>query len=119
MVYRAIEQLVRYGIEKGLIQIGDAAYTRNRLLEALALPGKSAAETGGELQPLPDLLAALTEDAVGHGLIADTQGSRDLLDTKLMGTLTPSPSAVAERFAQAYQTSPETAADWFYTFSGT
>ena len=117
MVYRAIEQLVRYGVEKELIGTEDAVYARNRLLEILALPGDSAAAATDKIQPLPELLAVLTDDAVKRGLIRDTQGNRDLFDTRLMGALTPPPSVISARFRKAYQASPDEAADWFYRFS--
>ncbi len=117
MIDRTIEQLVRYGVENELIGANDAVYTRNRLLEILALPGDSAADSTDAIPPLPELLAVLTDDAVRRGLIQDTLGSRDLFDTKLMGALTPPPSTVIDRFHRAYQTSPEQAADWFYRFS--
>ena len=118
MVYRAIEQLVQYGIDRQLIAAGDAVYTRNRLLEILHLPGDP--RKGAEAAPeggLHALLETLVSDACTRGLIADTQGSRELLDTKLMGALTPPPSAVAARFAADYTVSPAQATDHFYTFS--
>jgi UDPglucose--hexose-1-phosphate uridylyltransferase len=117
MIYGAIEQLIRYGIQKKLIGKEDAVYTRNRLLEILALPGESAEESPDKERPLPELLAVLTDDAVRRGLIRDTQGSRDLFDARLMGALTPPPSEIARRFHEEYGSSPEKAADWFYRFS--
>ncbi len=118
MVYQAIEQLVRYGIDHNLVAEEDAVYTRNRLLEILELPGDSRpdaepAKAGG----LHALLKILVSDACGRGIIPDTQGSRDLFDTRLMGALTPFPSAVAERFARDYAVSPIQATDAFYRFS--
>ena len=100
MAYAAIERLVRYGLDKGLIQPADAVYSRNRLLEILNLPGNgaAAAETGA-IPPFAELLRTLVANAIGRGLIADTQGGRDLFDTKLMGALTPPPSIVVERFS--------------------
>ncbi|MBN1777552.1 MAG: UDP-glucose--hexose-1-phosphate uridylyltransferase [Clostridiales bacterium] len=119
MVYRAIGQLVRYGVGKGLIRSADAVYTYNRLLEILALPGdcKENIESAEAKHTLHELLALLTDDACRRGVIKDTQGSRELFDTRLMGALTPLPSAVADRFAQEYQDSPARATDWFYDFS--
>jgi len=118
MVYQAIEQLVRYGLDKKLIADGDAVYTRNRLLEILHLHGDSQASADAapedDLYALLDLLVA---DACKRGLIKDTQGSRELFDTKLMGALTPPPSAVAARFAADYAVSPAQATDNFYAFS--
>jgi len=118
MVYDAIEQLVQYGIAKQLIAKSDAIYTRNRLLEILKLPGCQSESA----EPVPDhslheLLHLLVSNACERGLIADTQGSRDLLDTRLMGALTPPPSAVIARFEEAYTVSPAQATDTFYQFS--
>ena len=117
MVYAAIEQLVRYGVEKGLVDAQDLILTRNRLLDILALPGETTAVAAVKAQTLVELLQTLTDDAVQRGLIANTSGSRDLFDTRLMGALTPPPSAVAARFQNEYQASPQAAADWFYAFS--
>lgn len=118
MAYAAIERLVRYGLDKGLIQPADAVYSRNRLLEILNLPGNgaAAAETGA-IPPFAELLRTLVANAIGRGLIADTQGGRDLFDTKLMGALTPPPSIVVERFWQDYAASPAQATNAFYAFS--
>lgn len=117
MVYNAIEQLVRYGLTKQLIAQEDAVYTRNRLLEIMGLPGKkdTAAEPAG--LPLHKLLALLTDDACQRNILVDTQGNRDLFDTRLMGALTPPPSVVTARFMQNYAVSPEQATDQFYAFS--
>jgi len=119
MIYRAIGQLVQYGVVKGLMKAADAVYTYNRLLEILALPGdgENSGQSAIQKHTLHELLALLTDDACMRGIIADTQGSRDLFDTRLMGALTPQPSVVAERFAQKYKVSPIQAADWFYDFS--
>ena len=120
MVYEAIEQLVHYGIEKQLVSQEDAVYTRNRLLDILQLPGdhsifgKAIPAYSGTLH---DLLSLLVSDACNRHLIEDTAGNRDLFDTRLMGALTPPPSAVTERFRRAYTNSPAQATDMFYQFS--
>ena len=116
---RQSEQLVRYGIERRLIETGDAIYTRNRLLEILHLSGSNATgiSAGYDGTPLRQLLDILVADACERGLIADTQGSRDLLDTQIMGALTPPPSAIAAQFHQNYTVSPAQATDSFYQFS--
>ena len=119
MIDRTIEQLVRYGVEKELIPAEDAVYTRNRLLEILKLPGETSDGLG--IAPpdggLHDLLDRLVSDACNRSVIDDTQGSRDLFDTKLMGAITPTPSAVAKRFTHDYAASPVQATDAFYRFS--
>ena len=110
-----LDALVRYGIGCGLIEQADACYVKNRLLEILRL---DEAPAEGEIRAeLPELLAALTDDAVRRGLIGGSVTERDLFDTKLMGALTPYPHEVRTEFAQRYAVSPEAATDWFYRFS--
>ncbi len=112
----AIEALIRYGLEAGLIWEGDETFVFNRLLEILHL---DEAEDGGA--PVPDTLAAileaLTDDAVARGVCADNITARDLFDTSLMGALTPWPHEVRERFSALYAKSPLAATDWYYKFS--
>ena len=110
-----IDALVKYGIDKGLIQEDDATYVFNRILEILALdePGEGEASSAA----LPEILNALTDDAVRRGLLDDNITARDLFDTKLMGALTPYPHEVRAIFAGLYDTSPELATDWYYKFS--
>ena len=110
-----LDALVRYGIGCGLIEQADACYVKNRLLEILRLDEAPAGERIHA--ELPELLAALTDDAVRRGLIGGSVTERDLFDTKLMGALTPYPHEVRAEFARRYAVSPEAATDWFYRFS--
>ena len=110
-----LDALVRYGIGCGLIEQADACYVKNRLLEILRLDEAPAGERIHA--ELPELLAALTDDAVRRGLIGGSVTERDLFDTKLMGALTPYPHEVRAEFARRYAASPEAATDWFYRFS--
>ena len=110
-----LDALVRYGIGCGLIEQADACYVKNRLLEILRRDEAPAEE---EIHAaLPELLAALTDDAVQRGLTGGSVTERDLFDTKLMGALTPYPHEVRAEFARRYAVSPEAATDWFYRFS--
>ena len=116
MIFNAIEALVLYGIQTGLIDHNESVYTRNRLLDVLHEDGFEAAEpmTG----TLPDILKVLTDHAVQKGLCADTSESRDIYDTRLMNCLTPRPGEVNRRFFALYAQSRQAATDWFYRFSG-
>ena len=110
-----LDALVRYGIGCGLIEQADACYVKNRLLEILRLDEAPAEE---EIHAaLPELLEALTDDAVQRGLTGGSVTERDLFDTKLMGALTPYPHEVRAEFARRYAVSPKAATDWFYRFS--
>ena len=116
MIYDEINALLRYGLEKGLIEPADEVWTRNRILDILGLDGfEPAGETAA--QGLEAILAAILDDAAARGLIDGGITSRDLMDTRLMGVLTPRPSAVIGHFNALYAEDPEAATDWFYRFS--
>ncbi len=115
---QAIAQLISYALEKRLIQPEDRIWTVNTLLEALALDGCALPE---ELPPAGELsaaLEALLDDAAERGVLKEnTVTYRDLLDTRLMGILTPRPSQVIGQFRSLYRQAPEKATDWYYQFS--
>ena len=110
-----ISSLVRYALDKGLIENCDRIYATNQLLQVMQLDSFEPAEA--QELPLEEILKGLLEDAVERGVCADDITSRDLFDTKLMGVLTPLPREVRARFAQLYAESPETATDWYYRLS--
>ena len=118
---KLINRLLDYAEDKELILPEDRVWAFNRLLEVLQL---DSADTGDE-PALPDasapmpaaVLDLLTEDAVQRGIVESGSTAHDLFDTKLMGVLTPAPHEVRAKFRELYAQSPETATDWFYTFS--
>jgi len=112
-----IRSLVEYGLSKGLIEAADKVYITNALLEALHLTEYE--EIPGEAEEeLESILTALCDYAAENGLLEmDSVVCRDLFDTRLMGILTPRPSAVIERFHTLYRESPEAATNDYYRFS--
>ena len=116
MIYDEIGALVAYGLEKGLIEEADAVWARNRLLDILSLDAyEPADEKAGET--LEEILKAILDDAAARGVIDGGITSRDLLDTRLMGVLTPRPSQVIGRFRALYAEDPKAATDWYYALS--
>ena len=117
MIDSSIKKLVLYGLEKNLVEIGDYRYMINRILEAMNL--ESFTDDGKEYHDidLEQTLSELCDYAVSSGIIEDGIVSRDLLDTKLMGILTPRPSYVVSTFLEKYLESPEEATDFYYQFS--
>ena len=112
MICDEINALLRYALEKGLIDPCDEIWARNRLLDILGLP---AGEKAGE--DLETILKAILDDAAARGLIDGGITSRDLLDTRLMGVLTPRPSAVIGTFRALFDAEAKAATDWYYRFS--
>jgi len=116
-VYDRIAALADYGIARELVDPRDRVYVINRLLEALELDdfapdGEACSES------LEELLAGILDDAAARGIIDDNITERDLLDTALMGLVTPAPSQVIDMFNAIYARSPRAATDWYYRFSG-
>ena len=117
---QAIAKLLSYALDQELIQPSEKLWAANALLEALELDGcilpeELPAVAEGEL---PAVLGALLDDAVERGMLKEnTITYRDLLDTKLMGVLTPRPAQVIEKFRSLYRESPKKATDWYYKFS--
>jgi len=115
MIYSALDQLIAYAIKNGLLRQEDEAFCRNALLDVLRLDTYASGLSLPE-KPLEEVLDEICDYAIENSLIVDTPGSRDALSTRLMGILTPAPSAVQQMFREKYACDPECATDWFYTF---
>ncbi|MEA4894317.1 MAG: UDP-glucose--hexose-1-phosphate uridylyltransferase [Oscillospiraceae bacterium] len=109
----AILGIIEYAVGKGLLDTADRNWALNAILGVLRLDSPGADAVPAAL-PLDELLKALADDAAARGVIQNTAASRDLLDTAVMGCVTPRPSELAERFASLYGKSPKDATDWFY-----
>ena len=110
-----ISSLVQYGLDCGLIEPCDGNFIINQLMQALCLD--SFEPSAPVPLSLEEILKGLLDAAVERGICGEDITSRDLLDTKLMGILTPPPREVRKKFAEAYRESPEAATDWYYRFS--
>ena len=118
MISTAIQQLVNYGLDTGLILPDDEIYIRNQLLMTMQLDDFTAPEGEVCYTDLESILKTLVDDAVARGVCEDNSTARDLFDTKLMGVLTPRPSIVRANFEERYESEgPQAATDWFYKFS--
>lgn len=119
MINHLISELVTYGTEHGLVEAADRTYTTNRLLELFGLEDYQEAEqTGQSRRALHLILEDMLDYACEHGILEDPSiTQKDLFDTKIMGMLTPAPSAVQRTFAEKYALSPKTATDYYYQFS--
>ena len=116
MLNHDITALVNYGVGHGLIEEADRVWAINRILEALNVDEYEPCEVT-ENKTLEEILGSILDYAVEKGLIEDGPVSRDLFDTKLMGLMTPPPSAVRRTFFEKYDRSPKEATDWYYSFS--
>lgn len=117
MIDTAISNLIRYALEKGLIQPEDTICATNSLLELLKKDSYEPVETKGEID-LAKTLDELCDYAAENGLLENNSVVyRDLFDTALMGRLTPMPREVIAKFKSLYQEDAKKATDWYYELS--
>lgn len=115
------EQLINYGLKKQLFDPLDTVYVRNSLLALLLLDKPYGDECSNIPDPVQKILdeildeIALDEERASHLLPHNTITWRDLLDTAIMGCLTPCPSIVISKFNELKNTSGvKSATDYFY-----
>ena len=113
---RAVEELLFFSREKGLVEREDVPFARNLLLDVMRLdaPGKAVTAC-----PLPETatvyLDKLINAAVEMSLIGDTLTERELFSARLMGCVTPAPAIIRQEFHKLLdEQGPEMATQWFY-----
>ena len=113
-----IQELVEYAVKEQLIEESDRVWSRNRLMQLLAVDDFVPTTPECQGMPLEEILGALCDYSIATGIIPD-RGivGRDLFDTDLMGVLTPRPSQVIKEFNERYQRDPKEATDYFYHIS--
>lgn len=112
-----IHQLVKKGMEAGLIEQQDAVYVRNQLLGLLRLEDFQI-ETEPETNlSIPDLIDELVGYATEKSIIDDILDEKEIFSAKLMDCFVPLPSQVSGKFWSLYQQSPQQATDYFYELS--
>ncbi len=116
MIEKAIRDLALYGVRKELIADADVPFVINHLLEEMKLDTYTEPE-GAVEEDLEKILAVLLDYACEKEIIPDSIVYRDLLDTKLMGILTPFPREVIRTFQDLWKEDPQKATDWYYDFS--
>ncbi len=113
----AIKTLLYYAEQELGFQNQDYIWGYNQILSILGLDFAD----DGEAIPnadLEDVLKVLLDDACERGVCENSVVYRDLLDTKIMGVLTPRPSEVIFNFYNDYESfGPQCATDNYYHLS--
>ena len=117
MIYSAIQQLIDYSIQNGLMTKDDELVIRNQLMNALHVYDWQDEKAPATEASVDELLAPLVDYACQNGVIEDTTNNRDLFDTLLMGIVTPLPREIIRDFHAAYEKSPEAATEWYFDIS--
>ena len=113
---KLISELVSYGINNGLIDTEDKVYVINRLLEEFEK--KDFVWHDVSVRPIHQILEDMMYYSIELGTLEeDSVTLKDLLDTKIMGLITPMPSQVRSKFRDLYMISPKAATDYYYKLS--
>ncbi len=117
MIYEEIEKIIYYALIKGLLKETDRYFAINAILDILNLDDMQESGTTYENVELESTLKNILDWAVENSLIDDSITERDLLDTKIMGVITPRPSEIIEIFEDLNEQDPRMATDYFYNLS--
>ena len=115
MVNHELNRLIAFALQHRLITPQDKIWAANSLIGILGIHSFEPEDITETFTNSPDsILAKILDWAAENHLIENTETERDLLDTELMGSLTPRPSDVIERFEALRAESPVKATDYFY-----
>ena len=112
-----VTELIEYAKTKNLISEEDSAYSFSKVMEILGISSLES-ESLSKIRELSEILSDICDYAYEAGLIENNSVVyRDLFDTKIMGALTPPPSAVIRKFKEDYCKSPGLATDNYYALA--
>lgn len=114
-----LAELIEYAIAHNLIEVGDARWAYNAILERIGQNGPAPvfpALSAGSFE-LQTCLDHLVEAARAQNVPA-AQGDGQQLATSIMGTLMPRPAYIARHFDELLAQDPQAATDYFYRLCG-
>ena len=115
MVNHELNRLIEFALFHKLITPEDRTWAANSLIGILGIHTFEPERITETFGTSPDsILAKILDWAAENNLIENTETERDLLDTELMGALTPRPSDVIAEFEALRAESPVKATDYFY-----
>lgn len=118
-VFNHLEQLIAYGIQKGMIDFEDSDCVRNELWKVIGAEAdldsvEKCTSFDGEIYALLD---ELVTDAREHGRTLEFLYEVESFQAELMSKLMPRPSELNRQFYEHYENSPNEATDFFYELS--
>ena len=115
-INKAIKSLALYAEREKLIEREDFHYIINQICQVLDHDSFEDCYIS-EIPPLEEILAAMLDWACETGICENSVVYRDLLDTRIMGVITPRPSEVIREFNRHYINSPQEATFYYYNLS--
>ncbi|GHU74284.1 galactose-1-phosphate uridylyltransferase [Clostridia bacterium] len=98
MLTDAVESLLTYGLDTGLLLPLDKAFARNMMLDVMRMPAPETDRPTRIDISLTESLQILTDHAARMGYCENNVNARERFAACLLGQLTPSPEAFRNRF---------------------
>lgn len=112
-----INELLKYALDKELIEEIDKFYCANKLLNLLNINEFNEIDIK-DIRPINEILDDMLDYAFEHNIInSNDVTTRDLFDTKIMDIVTPRPSFIVKKFWELYEKNPLDATNYFYKLS--
>lgn len=117
-IEQAINQLIAYGYDTGLLDPLDQDYAINRLRNLLGVKDFVFEEVDVRHKAIHEILMPFIDYALEKGMITETIDERDNFDTQVMDCITPPPSHVIGEFGwEIEHNGVKDATDYFYDFN--
>ena len=75
MIYDAIDALISYAVDCGLLPAEETVYARNLLLDVMQEPDYAPGTPGS--RPLAEILEKLADLAIERGILSDSRENRE------------------------------------------
>ena len=99
MIDFQISRLIDYAVKNKLIEDADRVWAANRIISRLGLDSFKPVPVKETLPKYPsEILSAISAWAAADKKIADLSAAREILETEIMGLLTPRPSGFTAKF---------------------
>ncbi len=113
---QAIENLIQYEINQGVIDERDRVYVRNQIYDLVGIVPSDV-----NLKPIPinfpsDALNIILDDMEKRALLSGTVVERDLFDARIMNIFASLPSQVQYNFDTLYQERKSLATTWYFNY---
>ena len=116
MINLRLNQLIKYGLEKNILEVDDIYYAVNRLLNLLDLTSFTKVEV--DFVDFKEIIEAIIDYALSQGILkTKTIDSVDAFEALITDCLLPRPSELDRLFYLHYKKGPLTATNFFYDLS--
>lgn len=118
MIYKSIDMLISYALNKKLIKNEDVTYCINRILALLNLDEYKCGDEKCKYDiSIEEILSHFGDYAAKNNICGDNAVEKEIFETEIMDVFIKHPSEIIENFYKLYKESSKKATDYFYKLS--